>query len=155
MTLSKKNFTIYSKYSLQLLQIHFKHLFLFYMFYNKGSFLGNLFFPHRRDSVKKVVVLSAVTGVVSAAITNFFSKKENREKTRDKLSQLGEEARVARDRLYDKAQDVASDIADAVKAKANDLGRNIPNVDVKNSNATNNGKSGQKSTVTVDVDAKK
>ena len=124
------------------------------MFYHKNS-LGNLFFPHRRDNVKKVVVLSALTGVISAAVTNFFSKKENRDKTRDKLSQLGEEARVARDRISDKAQSVAGDIADAIKAKAKDIGNSIPDVDVKNSNATNNGKNGQKPTVTVDVDAKK
>ena len=125
------------------------------MFHNRRSSLGDLFFPHRNDNVKKVVVLSAVTGVVSAAITNFFSKKENREETRKKLSKLGEEARVARDRLYDKAQDVAGDIADAVKAKAHDLSNRIPDVDIKNSSATNNGKNGQKPTVTVDVDAKK
>jgi hypothetical protein len=124
------------------------------MFFHKNS-LGNLFFPHRRDNVKKVVVLSAVTGVLSAAVTNFFSKKENRDKTRDKLAQLGEEAKVARDRISDKAQGVASDITDAIKAKARDIGNSVPDVDVKDSNATNSGKNGQKPTVTVDVDAKK
>ena len=125
------------------------------MFHNRRSILGDLFFPNRRDNVKKVVVLSALTGVVSAAITNFFSKEENRKETRKKLDRLGEEARVVRDRLYDKAQDVASDISDAVKAKAHDLSNRIPDVDIKNSSATNNGKNGQKPTVTVDVDAKK
>lgn len=124
------------------------------MFYHKNS-LGNLFFPNRRDNVKKVVVLSALTGVISAAVTNFFSKKENRDKTRERLSKLGEEARVARDRISDKAQSVAGDITDAIKAKARDIGNGIPEVDVKNSNASNNGKNGQKPTVTVDVDAKK
>ena len=124
------------------------------MFYNRNP-LTNLFFPHRRDNVKKVVVLSALTGVVSAAVTNFFSKKENRDKTREKIAQLGEEARVVRDRISDKAQSVAGDIADAIKAKAKDIGEHIPDVNVKNSNTTNNGKNDQKPTVTVDVDAKK
>jgi hypothetical protein len=124
------------------------------MFHSQNPFT-NFFFPNRRDNVKKVVVLSALTGVVSAAVTNFFSKKENRDKTREKLTQLGEEARVARDRISDKAQSVAGDITDAIKSKAKEFGDSIPDVEVKNSSSTNNGKNGQKPTVTVDVDAKK
>ena len=125
------------------------------MFNHKNSMFSNLFFPHRRENVKKVVVFSALTGVISAAVTNFFSKEENRKQTREKLSELGEKARVARDGISDKAQSVASDITDAFKAKARDIGNSIPDVDIKNSNASNNGKNGQKPTVTVDVDAKK
>lgn len=123
------------------------------MFNNKKSF-KDTFFPQKRDNVKKVVVLSALTGAISAAVTNFFSKKENRTQARQKLDKLGEEARVARDRFYDKAQDVASDIADTIKIKARDVGNHIQDINVKKTNSSTT-KTNQKPTITLDVEVKK
>jgi gas vesicle protein len=121
------------------------------MFHNKSSLFGNLF-PQRRDSTKKVVVLSALTGIVSAAATNFFSKKENRDKTKQHLAKMAEEARVIKDRIYDKVESISEEFSDTVKSTAKDLADHIPEIQIK---AKGEPKNGQKPTVTVDVDAKK
>jgi hypothetical protein len=107
---------------------------MFY-FYRQSSFLEDLFFPDRKDNVKRVVVLSALTGIASAALTNYFSKKENRVHTRQTLDRLSDELRVVKDRITDKAHDVATDLGDNIRRKARQIDDKIPNVDVKYDNS--------------------
>jgi gas vesicle protein len=121
------------------------------MFHNKNSVFGNLF-SQRRDNTKKVVVLSALTGIVSAAATNFFSKKENRDKTKQHLARMAEEAKVIKDRIYDKVESFSEEFTDTVKSKAKDISDHIPEIQIKHKSEAKNG---QQPTVTVDVDAKK
>jgi hypothetical protein len=112
-----------------------KLLYIMFYFYRQSSFLEDLFFPNRKDNVKRVVVLSALTGVASAAIASFFAKEENRVHTRQTLDRLSDEIRVVKDRITDKAHDVANDIGDNVRRKARQIDGKIPNVDVKYDNS--------------------
>jgi gas vesicle protein len=121
------------------------------MYNQRPSLFGNLF-PQRRDNTKKVVILSALTGIVSAAATNFFSKKENRDKTKQHLARMAEEARVIKDRIYDKVESSYEEISDTVKSKAKDISDHIPEIQIKHKA---DHKNDQKTTVTVDVDAGK
>jgi uncharacterized protein YjgD (DUF1641 family) len=77
----------------------------------------DLFFPRRRSNLKRVVVLSAATGIMSVAIANFFSKKVNRENIKKTLNMLSEESRIAKERIEDKAHDAANDFNYKVREK--------------------------------------
>jgi hypothetical protein len=121
------------------------------MFNSKPSLFGNLF-PQRRESTKKIVVLSALTGIVSAAATNFFSKKQNRDKTKEHLARMAEEAKVIKSKIYDKVESFSEEFTDTVKSKAKVIADNIPEIQIKPKESSKNS---QKPTVTVDVDAKK
>lgn len=104
------------------------------MFYYQSSLWEDLFFPQRNNNLKKVVFLSAITGVASAAITNYFSKKENRVQTRRNFDRLFDEIRALKDRAGDKAHHLADEFNDSVKRRARRMGDNIPDVD-DNSNS--------------------
>jgi hypothetical protein len=107
---------------------------MFY-FYRQTSFWEDLFFPDRKANVKRVIVLSALTGIASAAITNYYSKKENRVHTRQTLDRLSDEIRVVKDRITDKAQHVANDFGDKVRKRSREMADKIPDVDVKFDNS--------------------
>jgi hypothetical protein len=74
-----------------------------------SNFWEDLFFPRRQENLKRVIVLSAVTGVVSVAIANFFSKKVNREKIKQSLNRISEETRAAKDRIADKTREMSDE----------------------------------------------
>jgi hypothetical protein len=104
------------------------------MYHNHSSFWDNIFFPHRNDNnnTKRVVILSAITGVASAAIANFFAKKENRINTRHAFQRLSDDIRHIKDNLSDKAHDIADDASRNFKNKSRQIGDKIPDVDIKN-----------------------
>ena len=74
-----------------------------------SNFWEDLFFPRRQENLKRVVVLSALIGVISVAIANFFSKKVNRENIKNTLNNLSEEARIAKIRIADKTREMSDE----------------------------------------------
>jgi hypothetical protein len=92
------------------------------MHYYHSSFWEDLFFPRRNDNLKRVVVLSAMTGVASATIANYFSKQENRQNTKRTLEKLSEEINVVKSRINDKAHHLADDFNDGIKRQARRFG---------------------------------
>jgi hypothetical protein len=101
------------------------------MFYYQSNFWEDLFFPRRNDNLKKVIVLSAVTGLASAAIANFFSKRENRASTRRAVDRIADELYVIKNRINDKAHDMADEFNSNVRRKARQIPDKVPDVEVK------------------------
>ncbi len=78
--------------------------------YHTSSFLEDLFFPNRNRNLKRIIVLSSLTGVLSAAIGNFFAKRENRYQLRMNLDRLGYEVESIKDKLTHQAKNFGSDV---------------------------------------------
>jgi formiminotetrahydrofolate cyclodeaminase len=81
------------------------------------NYWEDLFFPRRHSNLKRVVVLSAATSVLSVAIANFFSKKVNRENIKKSLNKIVEESRMAKARISDNAHEAADDFNYRVREK--------------------------------------
>jgi hypothetical protein len=105
------------------------------MFYYQSSIWEDIFFPNHNNKLKKIIFLSAITGVASAAITNYFSKKENRTQTKRNFDRLFEEISVVKDRVTDKARDVATDFNNNIKKKGRQAGESYSDANAKYDNS--------------------
>jgi hypothetical protein len=81
------------------------------------NYWEDLFFPRRHSNLKRVVVLSAATGVLSVAIANFFSKKVNRENITNTLNRISEEARNKKQQITDNMRNAENEFDYKVREK--------------------------------------
>jgi hypothetical protein len=82
-----------------------------------NNFLEDIFFPNRKDNLKRVIVLSAITGVISAAIGNFFLKRVNRENIRRNFDNMSDQAKQAGYEMRGRAQEIGDNIKNSSKKR--------------------------------------
>jgi gas vesicle protein len=126
------------------------------MFGRKKTFLDNFIAPKPTHTVKAVVI-SALTGIASAAATNFFSKKSNRDQTKKTFNTFSQKFDKIKDKVIDKAYKIKDNFEEAIHNESQEIKDKIANLKVDQSTVSKpkpRVKPKAKPIVTVDVEAK-
>jgi gas vesicle protein len=128
------------------------------MFGRKKTFLDNFVTPKPSHTGKSVVILSALTGVASAAAANFFSKKSNRDQTKKTVSNLSKQFDSLKDKVITKANKIKENFEEAIHNESVEIKEKIANLKVDKPTVVktkvSKPKPKAKPVVTVDVEAK-
>jgi gas vesicle protein len=124
------------------------------MFGRKKTFLDNFVTP-KPAHTGKAVVISALTGIASAAAANFFSKKSNRDQTKKTFNTFSQKFDTIKDKVIDRAYKIKDNFEEAIHNESQEIKDKIANLNVdKSTKPKSKAKPKVKPIVTVDVEAK-